>query len=79
MGLIDLQIVAIHLKVCHIYNWIWLKRNVNLTIVYCKYFCKCHNVPPVKQEYDNKKLKNKTNAMCVLQVQWLNSEFSEAF
>jgi methylphosphotriester-DNA--protein-cysteine methyltransferase len=21
---------------------------VNLTKIYCKYFCKCHNVPPVQ-------------------------------
>jgi hypothetical protein len=24
-------------------------------LIYCKDFCKCHNVPPVKQQYDNKK------------------------
>jgi hypothetical protein len=25
--------------------------------IYYKYFCKCHNVPPVQQWYDNKKTK----------------------
>jgi hypothetical protein len=28
---------------------------VNSTKIYCKNFCKCHNIPPVQQEYDNKK------------------------
>jgi hypothetical protein len=22
---------------------------INLTKIYCKHFCKCHNVPPVQQ------------------------------
>jgi hypothetical protein len=22
---------------------------VNLTKIYCKHFCKCHNVPPIQQ------------------------------
>jgi hypothetical protein len=26
---------------------------VNLTKIYCKHFCKCHNMPPA-QQYDNK-------------------------
>jgi hypothetical protein len=28
---------------------------VNSTMIYCKNFCKCHNVPPV-QQYDNKNI-----------------------
>jgi ribosomal protein L44E len=27
---------------------------VNLTKIYCKHFCKYHNVPPVQEQYDNK-------------------------
>jgi hypothetical protein len=29
-----------------------IKKNdggINLTKIYCKHFCKCHNVPPVQQ------------------------------
>jgi hypothetical protein len=27
---------------------------VNLIMIYCKHFCKCHNVSPAQQKYDNK-------------------------
>jgi hypothetical protein len=30
---------------------------VSLTKIDCKHFCKCHNVPPVQQQYGNFKLK----------------------
>jgi hypothetical protein len=26
-----------------------MMEGVNSTIIYCKHFCKCHNVPPVQQ------------------------------
>jgi hypothetical protein len=26
-----------------------MMEGVNLTMIYCKNFCKCHNVPPVQQ------------------------------
>jgi hypothetical protein len=29
-----------------------MMERVNLTKIYCKHFCKCHNVPP-EQLYDN--------------------------
>jgi hypothetical protein len=32
---------------------------VSLTNTYCKYFCKCHNLPPVKPQYNNNKLRIK--------------------
>jgi hypothetical protein len=34
---------------------------VNLTMIYCKNFCKCHNVPPVQQQYGKKFLKRNKN------------------
>jgi ribosomal protein L44E len=33
---------------------------VNLTKIYCKNFCKCHNVPLVQQLYNKKKIKYST-------------------
>jgi hypothetical protein len=37
---------------------------VNSTTTYCKNFCKCHNVSPAQEQYDNKKTKQnkKTNS-----------------
>jgi hypothetical protein len=32
-----------------------MMEGVNSTMIYCKNFCKYHNVPPVQQKYDNKK------------------------
>jgi hypothetical protein len=32
---------------------------INLIKIYCKNCCKCYNVPPVEQLYDNTKRKNK--------------------
>jgi hypothetical protein len=29
---------------------------VNSTMIYCKNFCKYHNVPQVQQEFDNKRM-----------------------
>jgi hypothetical protein len=29
-------------------------RQRNITKTYCKHFCKCHNVPPGQQQYNNK-------------------------
>jgi hypothetical protein len=36
-----------------------MMEGVNLTMIYYKNICKCHNVPPVQQSYDNKKCKKK--------------------
>jgi hypothetical protein len=30
---------------------------VNLTKIYCKHFCKCHDGPPAQQPYDNQNKK----------------------
>jgi hypothetical protein len=38
---------------------------VNLTGIYFKHFCKCHNVPPVQQLYDNKNIKKERKANVV--------------
>jgi hypothetical protein len=32
-----------------------MMEGMNSTMICCKNFCKCHNVPPVQQQYDNKK------------------------
>jgi hypothetical protein len=34
---------------------------VNSTVIYCKIFCKCHNVPPVQQKYDDDVKNNNNN------------------
>jgi hypothetical protein len=40
-----------------------MMEGVNLTKVYCKHFCKHHNVPPVQQQYDIIFLKKKKKKM----------------
>jgi hypothetical protein len=40
-----------------------MMEGVNLTKMYCKHFYKCHNVPPVQKQYDNKNKVNKINKM----------------
>jgi hypothetical protein len=38
-----------------------MMERMNSTMIYCKNFYKCHNVPPVQQEYNEKRKKqNKT-------------------
>jgi hypothetical protein len=39
---------------------------VNLTQIYCEYFCKCHNVPPYNNNIMKKNLfKERTKVSCV--------------
>jgi hypothetical protein len=33
-----------------------MMEGMNLTKIYCKHSCKCHNVPPVQQLYGDKKV-----------------------
>jgi hypothetical protein len=32
-----------------------MMEGVSSTMIHCKNVCKCHNVPSVQQQYDNKK------------------------
>jgi hypothetical protein len=39
-----------------------MMEGVSSSLIYCKNFCKCHNV----NQYNNKMIKNKTNKKCIV-------------
>jgi hypothetical protein len=42
------------IKFCEVKTfWLWMIEGVNLTKMYCKHFCKCHNEPWVQQTFGN--------------------------
>jgi hypothetical protein len=40
-----------------------MMEGVNPTMIYCENFGECHNVPPVQQQYDNKKRKKQQDVI----------------
>jgi hypothetical protein len=50
-----------------------MMERVNSTVVYCKNFCKCHNVPPVQQWDDNLKILKKKKIQLYIHISWLRT------
>jgi hypothetical protein len=45
-----------------------MMEGVNSTMIYCKNFCKCHNVPPIQQQQQQQRIIKK---LIILKGQYL--------